>query len=85
MKSALKSALTAALRRTRYYAALFQLRALETNLCGMCDALPHITDIKTRADTRVAIQRLSLQVVEMRNKVRALSPNKPTQQHWKAA
>ena len=84
MKSALKSALTVAARRLTYYAALFQLRSLETNLAGMCDALPHITDTQTRADTGIAIKRLSLQVVEARNRVRDLQPASK-QQAWRLA
>ena len=74
----MKATLRFMLQRMYYYAALFQLRALETNLAGMCEALPYITDIQTRADTGVAIKRLSLQVVETRNRVFNLSKNNNT-------
>lgn len=84
MKSALKTALTAALRRCAYFAALFQLRALETNLAGACEALPAITDQNTRLDTVHTIKRLSLAVVDARNRVRALQPARK-QQAWRLA
>lgn len=74
MKTAIKSALTAGLRRIAYYAALFQLYSLETMLAGKCEVLPYITDLQCRADTALSIKQLSLQVVEARNRVRALQP-----------
>lgn len=85
MNTIIKAALTAAMRRCAYLGALFQLRTLETNLAGMCEALPSITDAKTRADTAAAIKALSLEVVAARNRTKALRPIKRAHPIWKAA
>lgn len=84
MKTIVKSAASEALRLVSYWLAIFQLRALETNLAGMCDALPSISCVETRANTTQAIRRLSLEVVEARNRARSLR-NARHIQSWRAA
>lgn len=84
MKSALKSALTAAVQHLVYFAALIQLRSLEISLQGKCNTLPGVVCLETRANITVSIKCLSVEVVAARNRANALRPVRRLN-GWRAA
>ena len=79
------TALTAAFSWMAYFGALFQLRSLEIHLADQCNALPMLADQQTIADVELSIQRLSLAVVEARNRVATLRPVPARKRSWRHA
>jgi hypothetical protein len=70
MKSAIKSAWTAARRAFAWY----QVRILETNLAGMIDTLPLVRDEDTSAAMRLSIAITCKELCRARANYNALLP-----------
>lgn len=70
MKTAIKSALTAARRAVAYW----QMRSIEINLAAAIDVLPHINDTDTREHMQLSIKRMSRDLCRARGHYQSFLP-----------